>query len=210
MNLTCVVGLFTGRLGLSRPPLSGTTKKKDVKILAYGGSSSFGGLSVQYLSQAGYTVITTSSPKNRSFVDDLGAAKVVDHTQDRKTVIDALIAQGPYEVVVDFVSIASTIAITSQVLSAQGGGRLFTMQPGREELPADVERVFEPYSESLYQTENAGLLKWLVEEYLPEGIVKGLIKPLSIEKVEGGLGGIDGVLKKVLSGGKRYIVDPWE
>ncbi|KAJ5815013.1 chaperonin 10-like protein [Penicillium riverlandense] len=46
MNLTCVVGLFTGRVGLDKPSLDGSTPVKGLKVLVYGGSSSFGGLSL--------------------------------------------------------------------------------------------------------------------------------------------------------------------
>jgi hypothetical protein len=110
------------------------------------------------------------------------------------------------------VSVASTLAVTGRVVEAQGGGRLFTMQPGREELPAGVDRLFEPYSESLYEAKNRELQKWVVEEYLPQGIARGLIKPLPIEKVGGGLKGVNGALKKMLEGGSgiRYVIDPWE
>lgn len=165
-----------------------------------------------YLSQAGYRVVTTSSPRNRSFVEELGATTIIDHTQDQRTLIDQLVAQGPYDVVVDFISIASTLAVTGRVVEAQGGGRLFTMQPGREDLPAGVERAFEPYSESLYEERNRELQKWVVEEYLPKGIARGLIKPLPIERVSGGLRGLNEGLRKTLESGSgvRYVVDPWE
>ena len=210
MNLTCVVGLFTGRLGLDRPPLVGTAEAKKKKVLLYGGSSSFGSLSVQYLAQAGYTVVTTSSPKNRGFVDSLGATTIIDHTQDSTTLTSEIIAHGPYDVVVDFVSIAPTLAVTGAVLAAQGGGRLFTMQPGREELPEGVERMFEPYSESLYEAKNKELLEWAVDKYLPEGIQRGLIKPMPVEKAPKGLSGIHEALRRSLEGGGRYVIDPRE
>ncbi|KAJ4352051.1 uncharacterized protein N0V89_007397 [Didymosphaeria variabile] len=213
MNLTCVVGMFSGRLGLERPPLDGReVVKKAKKILAYSGSSSFGGLSVGYLKQAGYTVVTTSSPSNWSFVQGLGATTIIDHTQEQEILVKQLIDHGPYDVVVDFVSIASTLAITGRVVEAQGGGKLFTMQPGREELPAGVERVFEPYSESLYEMRNRELQRWVVDEYLPKGIESGLIKPLPMEKVDGGLKGLNGGLRKMLEGGRRvrYVADPCE
>lgn len=213
MNLTCVVGLFSGRLGLARPPLDGrAVESRGKKVLVYGGSGSFGGLSVGYLSQAGYSVVTTSSPMNRVFVEGLGAEIVLDHTLEVESLVRQLVERGPYDVVVDFVSVASSLVVTGRVVEAQGGGRLFTMQPGREELPAGVERVFEPYSESLYEERNRELQRWVVEEYLPQGIAKGLIKPLPIEKLGGGLKGLNDGLRKVLDGGSgvRYVVDPWE
>lgn len=210
MNLTCVVGQFSGRLGLDRPPMSGKAEPKSKKVLLYGGSTSFGSLSVQYLSQAGYAVITTSSPRNRAFVETLGANVVFDHTQEPEALVEQIKTHGPFDVVVDFVSIPSTVAINGAVLAAQGGGKLYTMQPGREELPEGVERMFEPYSESLYEAKNKELLEWTVETYLPEGIKNGLIKSLPVEKAPGGLNGIDEALKKVFKGDGRWVVDPWE
>jgi D-arabinose 1-dehydrogenase-like Zn-dependent alcohol dehydrogenase len=145
-------------------------------------------------------------------VEGLGAESVLDHTQEEETLIKQLVEKGPYDVVVDFVSVASTLAVTGRVVAAQGGGRLFTMQPGREELPAGVDRVFEPYSESLYESKNRELQKWAVEEYLPQGIARGLIRPLPIEKIDGGLQGLNDGLKKMLKGesGIRFVIDPWE
>ncbi|KAJ4299658.1 hypothetical protein N0V90_004904 [Kalmusia sp. IMI 367209] len=212
MNLTCVVGLFTGRLGLRRPSMDGVAEPRSVKVLVYGGSSSFGGLSVQYLSQAGYKVVTTSSPKNRSFVDALGATVVIDHTLDQDAIINALLAEGPYDIVVDFISVASTIAVTARVLEAQGGGTLYTIQPGSEALPAGVTRAFEPYSESLYEEKNRELQEWVIDTYMPQGLAQSLIKPLPIEVVKGGLTQINETLQTILNGssGIRYVADPWD
>lgn len=162
MNLTCVVGLFTGRLGLDRPRLDGGGTVVSVvaegegrlmkKVLVYGGSSGFGGLSVRYLSQAGYLVCTTSSPRRRDDVARLGAAVVViDHTLGPETLVSELVAEGPYDLVVDTISTPDTIAMTARVLAVQGGGNLYALQPafGPETLPDGVTRVFEPWSDPL-------------------------------------------------------------
>lgn len=214
MNLTCVVGLFTGRLGLDKPNLDGPAPAKGMKVLIYGGSSSFGSLSVQYLSQARYTVSTTSSPKNRDFVSKLGAVAVIDHTLESDALVNELVAGGPYDVVVDMISLPNTIAVTARVLAAQGGGKLYTMQPafGPETLPDGVTRVFEPWSDPLYEEKNSGLLEWLIQTYLPQGISQGAIIPLPIEKVSGGLKGVNGALDRLQKGvsGVRLVADPWE
>lgn len=215
MNLTCVVGLFTGRLGTDRPSLDGSKPAaKDRKVLIYGGSSSFGGLSVQYLSQAGYTVTTTSSPKHHAFVSKLGAATVVDHTLAADVLFRELAASGPYDIVVDTISLPSTVAVTARVLESQGGGTLYTMQPsfGPETLPEGVTRVFEPWSDSLYEEKHRELQKWVVETYLPKGISRGFVIPLPIEKVKGGLKGVDEALDRMQKGisGIRLVADPWE
>jgi len=214
MNLTCVVGLFTGRVGLDKPSLDGSVPAKGLKVLVYGGSSSFGGLSVQYLSQAGYTVSTTSSPKHRDFVSKLGAAAVIDHTLEPDALVNELVAEGPYDQVVDTISLPNTVAVTARVLAAQGGGKLYTMQPtfGPETLPDGVTRVFEPWSDPLYEEKNRGLQEWVIQTYLPQGISWGAITPLPIEKVGGGLEGVNEAFDRMQKGvsGVRLVADPWE
>jgi NADPH:quinone reductase-like Zn-dependent oxidoreductase len=215
MNLTCVVGLFSARLGLDRPPLDGSkAARKSEKILIYGGSSSFGTLAIQYLSHAGYTVVTTSSPKHRDFVSNLGATTVIDHTQQPEALSKELIAQGPFDIVVDMISLSNTVPITAGVLAAQGGGKLYAMQPafGPENLPEGVTRVFEPWSDPLYQNENQHLLEWVVKTYLPQGLANGAIKPVPVEKIAGGLSGVNEALNRMQRGvsGARLVADPWE
>jgi NADPH:quinone reductase-like Zn-dependent oxidoreductase len=216
MNLTCVVGLFTGRLGMDKPSLdeSAPATAKDGKVLIYGGSSSIGSLSVQFLSQAGYTVITTSSPTNRGFVSKLGATTVINHTLESEALVNELVAEGPYNVVVDMISLSNTISVTSRVLAAQGGGKLYAMEPAfsPETLPNGVTRVFEPWSDSLYEEKNHSLLKWVINTYLPKGIAKGAIAPLPIKKIVGGLKGVNEALDRLHEGvsGVRLVADPWE
>jgi len=214
MNLTCVVGLFTGRLGLDKPSLDASAPAKSLKVLVYGGSSSFGGLSVQYLSQAGYKVSTTSSPKHRDSVSKLGAAAVIDHTLQPDALVNELVAEGPYDIVVDTISLPNTVAVTAGVLAAQGGGKLYAMQPafGPETLPDGVTRVFEPWSDSLYEEKNRGLQAWLLQTYLPQGISRGAITPLPIEKISGGLKGVNEALDRMQKGvsGVKLVADPWE
>ncbi|KAF7675243.1 hypothetical protein GT037_007006 [Alternaria burnsii] len=215
MNASCVPGLFSGQLRLRRPaeevPAVGTEEEK--KILIYGGSSSFGQLSVRYLRRAGYAVITTSSPRHVNRVCELGVDDAVDHTLPSQQVIQELKARGPYRVVVDMISTPQTILITSQVLKAQGGGTLYATQPSfaPEDLPDGVQRVFKAWSEPLYEQENERLLEWVIEEYLPFGMQKGWIVAQPIDRVQAGLAGIDGALENLLSNaegsGKRFVVN---
>ena len=214
MNFICVVGLFTGRVGLDKPSLDSFSPTKGQKILIYGGSSNFGSLSVQYLSRAGYKVITTSSPNNHDSVSKLNAAAVIDHTLQPEALVKELVAGGPYDLVVDAISLPNTIAVTAKVLAAQGGGTLYTMQPafGPETLPDGVKRTFEPWSDPLYEEKNRGLLEWIIQTYLPQGIAKGAITPFPIEKVSGGLRGINEALDRLQKGvsGLKLVADPWE
>jgi NADPH:quinone reductase-like Zn-dependent oxidoreductase len=213
MNAVSVPGLFSGRLGLRHSPPSSTGDNK--KILIYGGTSSIGRLSIQYLSHAGYSVTTTTSPKHHDQIKNLGAEVVIDHTSPADEIIEELVASGPYDVVADMISFTSTISITAKILQAQGGGKIYAMQPAfgeGEHLPDGVERAFEPWPESLYKDGNENLLQWVVNEYLPHGVLRGWITAQPVEKVEGGLRGIGAVLERVLkgNGGRRCVVDAWE
>lgn len=156
LNLTTVVALFTGRAGLNKPSFDGSASAKGKKVLVYGGSSSFGSLSVQYVTQAGYTVVTTSSPKHKDFVSKLGAVKVVDHTQEQDALVKALVAEGPYDLIVDSISLPNTVAVNAAVVAAQGGGKLYTLQPafGPETLPEGVTREFESWPTVLGEEKN--------------------------------------------------------
>jgi len=213
LNLETVVGILTHTLGLDHPNLDKPVTSKGKKLLIYGGSSSVGSLCIQYASQAGYTVISTSSPRNKSFVSTLGATKIIDHTQDQSSIISTLIEEGPYDFVVDTISIPSTINITSAVLSAQGGGTLHTLIPpiGPETIPNNVERSFKTYGLQL-GPEYSEINKWFFESYLPQGIATGKIIPLPQDKVKGGLNGIEEALTKMQKGvsGVKVVADPWE
>lgn len=215
MNASCVAGLFSGRLQLRKPgydvPEEGEGERE--KILIYGGSSSFGRLAVQYLRCAGYDVITTYSPQHMGTVRELSGSgtHVVDHTQPPERVLAEIKAHVPYDVVVDMISTPETITLASRVLSAQGGGKVFATQPAfsPESLPEGVERVFEPWSDSLYEEGNEGLMEWVVGTYLPFGMEKGWISAQEVEMVLG-LEGVDAVLDKMVEGyggGKRYVVN---
>lgn len=213
-NLATVVGLLSGSAGLDKPSLDGNVSAKGKQVLIYGGTSSFGSLAIQYAAQAGYTVVTTTSSKHKGFVSKLGAKEVVDHTQDQGVLIKALVAQGPYELVVDSISLPNTVRVTAEVVAAQGGGKLYTLQPafGPETLPDGVTREFAHWSAALHEEKNTALLRWVYATYLPQGVAGGKIIPLPAEKVRGGLEGVNDALDRLQRGvsGVKLVADPWE
>jgi NADPH:quinone reductase-like Zn-dependent oxidoreductase len=214
-NLSAVVGLFNGSAGLDTPNFNSSENlAKGKKVLVYGGSSSFGSLSVQYVSQAGYTVVTTTSPRHKGFVSKLGAVQVVDHTQKQGALVEALVAEGPYDLVVDSISLPNTVTVNAAVIAAQGGGKLYTLLPafGPETLPEGVTREFASWSAVLGEEKNTGLLTWAFTTYLPQGIANRKIIPLPTEKVSGGLKGVNDALDRLQKGvsGMKLVADPWE
>ncbi|KAF4834493.1 Dehydrogenase azaJ [Colletotrichum tropicale] len=213
-NFSTVIGLFNEHLGLHKPGAHSKAPPNGKKILVYGGTSSFGSLSVQYLAQAGYDVVTTTSPRHKSLVAKLGAVKVIDHTQSSDAVIKALNAEGPYDYVVDSISLPDTIKITGGVLGAQGGGKIYALLPpfGPDDLPADVTREFGSWSAPLGEEKNAGLLKWAFNTYFPQAIAENKLIPLPTQKIDGGLGALNEALDILNKGvsGLKVVVNPQE
>jgi NADPH:quinone reductase-like Zn-dependent oxidoreductase len=214
-NLSTVVGLFTGTAGLDKPDFDAPAPSESKgKVLIYGGSSSVGCLSVQYVTQAGYSVITTSSPRNKALVDKFGATKVVDHTMSPDSLTEELVALGPYDLIVDCISLPSTIPVTAAVLKAQGGSKLYTLTGGQdgEVLPEGISRVFMSWPSALKAEKNAGLLAWAYSTYLTQAVARGKIVALPVQKVAGGLEGINGALDELYKGvsGCKLVVNPWE
>lgn len=214
-NLSTVTGMFSGSFGLERPSLNGQAPPaRGKKLLIYGGTSSLGSFSVQYLSQAGYAAVTTTSPRHSELVSKFGAQKVVDHTQDTEAVTKQLIAEGPYDYVIDCISTAPTVQITAAVLAAQGGGKINCLLPafGPETLPDGVSREFNSWPMFLETEEKAELKRWTHETYLSEGLAKGKIIPLPVKKISGGLNNINEAIELLWKGvsGVKLIVHPWE
>ncbi|KAA8650329.1 hypothetical protein EYZ11_012684 [Aspergillus tanneri] len=213
-NLSTAVGLFNASVGLERPDPNGQAPARGKKVLIYGGTSSFGSLSVQYVAQAGYNVITTTSPKHKDLVSKLGAVQVIDHTQVHEALVKALVKEGPYDLVVDSISLPNTIQTTAAVVAAQGGGNLHTLLPaiGPESLPQGVTRQFASWSVALVEEKNAGLLTWAFKTYLPQVTANGKAIPLPSKKASGGLEGLNDALDILLQGvsGQKIVIDPWE
>ncbi|KAF2742515.1 GroES-like protein [Sporormia fimetaria CBS 119925] len=216
LNLSCIVSALSIHFGLDRPPLTGTPTPKNKKILIYGGSSSTGGLAVKYAASAGYTVITTSSPKNREFVRALGAKYVIDHTLPPSSIVSELHAQGPYNKIFDTIGLPPVTSIMIDYLDSLGGGSYNTLIPavaGTRPIPESVKRIFAPYNFAFDEEAHKPLARWMYEEYVPRGLKTGLIVPTRQEVVMGGLEKIQAILDLLMKGGvsgRKLVMDPWE
>lgn len=212
-NLCTIVGLFTASAGLERPSLENDQVKKKGKVLIYGGSSSVGSFSVQYVSQAGYEVVTTSSLNHMDFVKRLGGSKVVDHRQAQSALVKELVEQGPYDLVVDCISFPITTSIASKVLTSQGGGKLYSLLPafGQDKLPEGIVREYKSWPAVLGEEKYAELLRWAFEIYFPEAVKNKGFLGLSTEEVRGGLEAAEEALERLRVGvsGVKLIADPW-
>jgi NADPH:quinone reductase-like Zn-dependent oxidoreductase len=211
LNLGTAVAVLNIQMGLDRAPIKGPAKQNGKKILIYGGSSSVGGLATRYATDGGYKVITTSSPKNEGFVSSLGAKVVVDHTQSLDEIAAALKSHGPYEGVLDCIGTPPVDMLMAKVLG-DTGGTYYSMVPQMSafKMPDNVKREFGSYSIAL-ETERKDLGEYFYKEYLAKALANGRIVPTRVEKVPGGLGGVQEALdKSFMVSGKKLIVNPWE
>ncbi|KAK1994789.1 alcohol dehydrogenase GroES-like domain-containing protein [Colletotrichum falcatum] len=213
-NFATVVGLLNAHLGLERPDPVGraaAAPRSGKKVLVYGGTSSFGSFATQYLAQAGYRVVTTTSPRHAALVARLGAVHVVDHTRPRDAVVEELSAQGPYDYVVDSISLGPTYDVLTRVVAAQGGGKIHALLPAPDPLsiPEGVTPVFAPWSLPMGKEENAELLEWAYGTYFPRAIADGKIVALPSQKIGGGLGGLNEAVDVVFKGvsGAKVVVE---
>ncbi|KAL9097395.1 MAG: hypothetical protein Q9165_000290 [Trypethelium subeluteriae] len=202
-------------LKLDRPkPAGPNPANKAKKVLIYGGSSSVGGFAINFAISAGYTVITTSSPTNAAAVTSLQPAKVVDHTQPAETIVAELKAAGPYDAIFDTIGLPTVTTIIGQVLAEKGGEYYTTIPPfGPPDLPASVQRRMESYPSIMERPENKEFREWFygsLGQYLDTGrAADKLLAPEKIEKIAGGLEGLQGALNKLDKGvsGKKLVVE---
>ncbi|OCL06681.1 GroES-like protein [Glonium stellatum] len=182
-NVRTAAAALSVYLGLEKPVLDAAAPPaRNEKVLIYGGSSSLGALAVKYAVDAGYAVTTTSSAANRALVEGLGPKHVLDHTVGAEALGKGLVALGPFD--------------------ANGGaGSWYTVLPsmGPESLPEGVERRFQSFSSVLGEEGNQELRRWLVEVYVPEGLKRGKLGMVKVEKVKGGLEAIQGALDRLFA-----------
>ncbi|KAF2837127.1 putative alcohol dehydrogenase [Patellaria atrata CBS 101060] len=213
-NLVTAITALNITLGLARAPTSGEkAEKKEGKVLIYGGSSSVGGFAVKYATDAGYEVVTTSSPQNKDFVASMGPVHIVDHTQGTEAIVAELESHGPYIGFFDAVGAGAAAEVLSTLLDRSGGGEYSTvlppMGPRAYQPPESVKVVFHPYSILLDQNEE--LREWVFGTYIPWALNEGKVVPTRSEKVNGGLGAMQTALEKVLGvSGRKLVVYPWE
>jgi NADPH:quinone reductase-like Zn-dependent oxidoreductase len=211
LNLATAVAALVVYLGLDRAPIDGPAPPNGKRVLIYGGSSSVGGLATRYASDAGYEVVTTSSPRNEAFVTSLGAKVVVDHTLSPVSLIAALKSHGPYVAILDCISTPGVDAIMARVLGGTGG-TYYALVPQMSDfkMPKNVKREFASFSLVL-EDQDRELGEYFFKEYLPKTLANGRIVPTRVEKVSGGLGAMQEALDRSLTvSGRKIVVDPWE
>lgn len=212
--LATVVGALSVAMSIAAPSLPPLAQKaaREKSILFYGGSSSVGGLAIQYALQTGLSVVTTLSPRNNTTVQSLGATSIIDHTLPSDDVLNRIEAQGPYDYIFDTISLPPIITLLSKYLSSVGGGIIFTTQllfvP--MDVPANVGLSFAPYP-TLHEDTELG--KRYYDIYLPQSLENSWIVPTKNEKVRGGLNALQDCMDRFNEGklsGVKLVVDPFD
>ncbi|KIV77459.1 hypothetical protein PV11_09252 [Exophiala sideris] len=130
--MTCGQGLFQ-QMGLNLPGNQATGEI----VLIYGGSSATGSLGIQFAKLAGYTPITTCSPRNFEFVKSLGAAEAFDYNDPECAAKIRKYADDNLKYVWDTISLPASAKICAEAI-ASGGiyGRILAVKVPRDDVKA--------------------------------------------------------------------------
>lgn len=209
LNLAAVASALSIHIKLQRPSLTKPADPQSSKILIYGGSGSAGGLAVCYARAAGYRVITTSSLKNKDYVQHLGPIAVIDHNQHQENLVKEIESHGPYEIVFDASGLPVAVDVLGEYMHANGGGTFYTLDAPDRPLPDDVKRYFAPYSLWMDKPEHHDFRAWFYTELVPKGLKTGIIVPTRPRQLEGGLSqvqkGLDTLMEGQISGAKILL-----
>ncbi|KAI0787307.1 GroES-like protein [Fomes fomentarius] len=173
----------------------GKSKYASQPIVVIGGSSVVGSLAIQLARLSGFSpIITTASLKNAPLLQSFGATHVFDRTlsaNDLRAEVNK-VAGGPVLVVYDAISLPETQIAAYGLLAPNG--KLVTVLPEAIKEPSDGRSLVQVHGVIQFpQHQEFG--KKLYEE-LPSLLESGDIKPLNVEIVPGGLGGIAAGLDK--------------
>ncbi|KAF2430782.1 hypothetical protein EJ08DRAFT_209864 [Tothia fuscella] len=70
--------------------------------------------------------VETKALAYSNFVSKLGGIAMIDYTLEPYELVNELVAEGPYDLVVDTIFLPNTVTVTARVLAALGGGILHT------------------------------------------------------------------------------------
>lgn len=175
-----------------------------------------GSLSISYAKQAGYTVISTSSPHNFELLRSLGADHIFDHSA--ASTVEGIRDLFPVHYWFDTISLPSSMTSILKILAPEGGEvtnanilmLLPPTVPGMPKLPEGVTAQMHRFS--THAPENKEWAKWLLASggFLEQGVKGGLIKGVPA-LVVGGLDKVGEGVGLVFKGvsGKKVVIEPW-
>ncbi|KAL5592453.1 hypothetical protein FOBRF1_013479 [Fusarium oxysporum] len=214
---------LNARLGLPYPDEKRATQQQHPApvIFVYAGSTSVGLFTIQIAKLAGYTVVTTASPRSTDLVKSYGADAVFNY-QDPE-VADAIIKQYPdVSLAVDCFSEGKSFAVCDAVLKNKAGKLIALLPPAKAKYPGIEHELIMSYT--LFGQPFQWLppvgpkfpalpddCKALVRFYasLPQLVRDKTLRPPPISLEEGGwdgiLTGLDKLRSGKMSGGKIIV-----
>lgn len=192
-------------LGAGTP---GTGSAED-KVLIWGAGGAVGSYAVQYAKSVGYTVVVTASARDVERQKSLGASEVIDYKAP--DAVDRLRELGPYKYLFTGSGDPASQKALAQLLQPQGG-RFASVLGGDVELPSNVERVYQPFSQAAQKEENGEWRAWWYREYLPKVLREKLVEPVKYTKKDGGLAALQQASAEVFEGKIRgkVVINPQE
>ncbi|KAG9253028.1 chaperonin 10-like protein [Emericellopsis atlantica] len=221
-GVSAMTAMYTlnARLGL---PFPGSNAKPaaggDSTVFIYAGATSAGLFHLQVAKAAGYTVVTTASPRSFELVKKFGADTVFDYRSP--TVVKDILAKYPnLTKAVDCFSEGASSSICAQVLKPKGGKVVLLLPNGESKVPGvqfDMVMLYTVFGRAFQMLAPLGPKfeacpsdrEWAVRycSALPE--LARLLKPIPTVSLEPGFKGIMDGLDKLrqgkVVGGKQVV-----
>ncbi|EXJ54613.1 hypothetical protein A1O7_09954 [Cladophialophora yegresii CBS 114405] len=198
---TVMQGLFQKALKLNWP--TDPIKGEKTYVLIYAGSTATGALGIQFANLAGYTVLTTCSPRNFDYVKSLGAAEVFDYNDKDAAVKIRKLTDDKLKLAWDTISEKDSAQFCADALSSAGSGckygSILPVSCPREDVESVSTLMYTIFGESFKfgpqefpavdeDFEYAKKFMAMTEGLLREGKIKA-------HKQTVGEGGLEGVLR---------------
>lgn len=177
---TATVGLYTPQqLALPLPTVQ--PEPKNQVVLVWGGSSSVGGMTVQFAKLSGYKVAATCSPRNNDYVKSLGADFTFDYSSS--TVVDDIVdGLKEYEVAGIFNAIGGETSgtacngIMSKVKTPSSRKHVATVPPLPKSIPDGVTVEALGSAATMFFDDRKKIASYIWQQFLPQALEKGVLK----------------------------------
>lgn len=177
---TATVGLYTPQqLALPLPNVK--PEPKNQVVLVWGGSSSVGGMTVQFAKLSGYKVAATCSPRNNEYVKSLGADFVFDYSSS-SVVEDIVDTLREYEVAGIFNAIGGETSgtacngVMSRVRTPTTRKHVATVPPLPKDIPEGVVAEALGSAATMFFDDRKEIASYIWKEFLPQALKEGVLK----------------------------------
>lgn len=170
--ITAASGLYEkGFLELQHPTITTPPNPTGKTLLIWGGATSVGSNAIQLAVASGYDVVTTSSPKNFKYVQNLGASQVFDYNsktinEDLSTALESKTMAGTY----DCIGINGAFQSCAEVLLKTSGSKFIaSAMPPPAEVPEGISTKF-IHATAIQHSEVGAVI---FEQFLPKALAEG-------------------------------------